>query len=101
MSINFISSKDSDETCNMHTKSNNIEIMVGSEIDEIIQELFKSPLQRYQEGLGESMKGGELVLIVLIFQKTSLKRTTSSYIDSPQWPKNEKKKKNNNNKSEK
>ena len=30
MSINFISSKDSDETQIMHTESNNIEIMVGS-----------------------------------------------------------------------
>ena len=49
MSINFISSKDSDETRNMHTKSNNIEIMVGSETNEIIEELFKSLLQRYQE----------------------------------------------------
>ena len=57
MSINFISSKDSDETRNMHTKSNNIEIMVGSETDEIIEELFKSLLQKYQEGLEESMKG--------------------------------------------
>ena len=47
MSINFISSKDSDETGNMHTKSNNIEIMVGSEKDEIIEELFKYLLQRY------------------------------------------------------
>ena len=89
MSINFISSKDSDETCNMHTKSNNIEIMVGSEIDEIIQELFKSPLQRYQEGLGESMKGGEFIfdsvsLLHYHLQKTSLKRTRLSYIDSPE-----------------
>ena len=31
MSINFISSKDSDETRNMHTKSNNTEIMMGSQ----------------------------------------------------------------------
>ena len=51
MSINFISSKDSDETRDMHTKNNNVEIMVGSETDEIIKELFKSLLQRYQEGL--------------------------------------------------
>ena len=29
MSINFISFKDSDETRNMHTKSNNIEIMIS------------------------------------------------------------------------
>ena len=37
MSINFISSNGSDETRNMHTKSNNIEIMMGSEKDEIIE----------------------------------------------------------------
>ena len=30
MSINFTSSKDSNETCNMHTKGDNIEIMMGS-----------------------------------------------------------------------
>ena len=30
MAINFISSKDSDEICTMHTKSDNIEIMMGS-----------------------------------------------------------------------
>ena len=57
MSINFISSKDdSDETRNMRTKSDNIEIMIGSETDEIIEELFKSLLQKYQERLEESMK---------------------------------------------
>ena len=44
MSINFISSKDSDETCDTYSKSNYIEIMVGSETDEIIEELFKSLL---------------------------------------------------------
>ena len=31
----------------MHTKTNNIEIIVGSETDEIIEELFNSFLQRY------------------------------------------------------
>ena len=36
ITINFISSNDSDETCTMHTKSNKIEIMMGNEIDEII-----------------------------------------------------------------
>ena len=61
ISINFISSKDSDETHNMHTKSNNIEIMVGSETDEIIEELFKSLLKRYQEGLVGLMKGNDLI----------------------------------------
>ena len=40
MEINFISSKDSDETRTMYTKSNNVEIMMGSETDEIIEDLF-------------------------------------------------------------
>ena len=39
----------------------NIEIMKGSEIDEIIKELFESLWQRYQEGLEESMKGSEFI----------------------------------------
>ena len=33
MSINFISAKDSDKTRNMRTKSDNMEIMMGSETD--------------------------------------------------------------------
>ena len=87
MSINFTSSKDSDETHNMYTKSNNIKIMEGSETDEIIKELFKSLLQRYQEGLEEPMRGSEFIpdtvnLLHYHLQKTSLKRTVSSYIDS-------------------
>ena len=42
MAINFISSKGSDETRTMHTRSNNVEIMVGSETNEIIKDLFES-----------------------------------------------------------
>ena len=33
--INFISSKDSEETRTMHTKSHNMEIMMGNETDEV------------------------------------------------------------------
>ena len=56
VSINIISSKDSDETCNMHAKSDNIETMIGSETDDIIDGLFESLLQIYQEGLEESVR---------------------------------------------
>ena len=59
MAIKFISSKDYDDT--MHTKSNNVEIRMGSETDEIIEELFKSFLQKYQERLEESMRGSEFI----------------------------------------
>ena len=52
--INFISLKpDSNETRIMHTKSDNEEIMVGSDTSDVIKELFKSFLQIYQEGLQE------------------------------------------------
>ena len=58
MAINFISSKkDSNETHTMRTKSNNVEIMMGSDTDEIIEDLFQSLLERYQEGLEEPMRG--------------------------------------------
>ena len=35
IAINFISSKDSDETRTMQTKDNNLEIIMGNETDEI------------------------------------------------------------------
>ena len=61
MAINFISSKDSDETRTLHTKSNNVKIMICSETGEIIEDLFESFLQKYQEGLEESMRENEFV----------------------------------------
>ena len=70
--INFTSLKpDSNETRIMHTKSDNGEIMVGSDTNDVIKELFKSFLQRYQEGLQEKYGGG-------------------SYIESAKWIKDKK-----------
>ena len=94
MAINFISSKDSDETRTMHRKSNNVEIMIGSETDEIIEDLFASFLQKHQEGLEESMRGSEFVydsvdVLYYNLNKVSLSRG-GSYIDSPKWLKNKK-----------
>ena len=51
MAINFVSSKDSEETRIMYSPSDNIEIMIGNETDKIIEDLFDSFLQRYQKGL--------------------------------------------------
>ena len=55
MTIDFISFKDSNETQIIHSTSNSIEIMMVSEIDEIIKELFDSLFQRYQKGLDKKM----------------------------------------------
>ena len=71
MAINFISSKDSDETCAMHAKSDNVEIMIGSETNEIIEKLFKSFLQRFQEELEESMRGSKFIFDSIDVLQTS------------------------------
>ena len=52
IAINFISSKDSNVTRTMQTKNHNVEIMMGSETDKSIKELFKSLLQNYHKDLG-------------------------------------------------
>ena len=59
--INFVSSKDNDEEQIMHSKSDNIKIMINDYVDEVIQELFQSLLFRYQIGLEILMKGSESV----------------------------------------
>ena len=61
MAINFVSSKDFEETRAINAKSDNIEIFMGNETNEIIEEPLESVLQRYQEGLEESMKGTEFI----------------------------------------
>ena len=93
--INFISLRPgSDETRVMHTKSVNEEFMNGSDIDEIIKELFKSLLQRYQKNLQEKMKGSDFQFegvnyLYYNFNKISISRG-GSYIDSPKWLKDKK-----------
>ena len=59
---NFISSIYNDEERVMHSKSDNIEIMINDEADELIKELFDSIKNRYQNNL-ESMKDSEFVLV--------------------------------------
>ena len=44
----------------MHSKSDNIEIMINDKVDEIIEKLLDSILNRCQNNL-ESMRGSEFV----------------------------------------
>ena len=79
----------------MHTKSDNIQIIMGSETNHITAELCESLLQKYQEGLEESERESEFIfdsvdLLYHNLQKISLNRKGSSYIDSPKWLKNKK-----------
>ena len=91
MQTNFISSKVPKETLAMHTKSRNIEIIMGSETNDIIEELRKSLLQKHQEGLQESRRGSEFIrdsvnLLYYYLQKVG-SNMGGSYIDSPEWMK--------------
>ena len=92
--INFISLKPgSNETRIMHTRSDNIEIMIGDN-DDIIQELFRSFLQKYEENLQNKMRGSDFEFdgvnfLCYDFNKISLNRG-GSFIDSPKWLKDKK-----------
>ena len=91
MYCNYLYSKDSNQTCTVHSKSNNI-VLIGNKTDEIIEELFDS--QKYQKGLEESMKSSEFVFdsanpLHYELHKISLNQG-GSYIDSPKWLKNKK-----------
>ena len=67
---NFISSLDNGEESVMHSKSNNMEIMISDEADEVIKELFDSLKNGYQNNL-EFMKGSEFFFdyIWLLYRK--------------------------------
>ena len=67
---------------------------MGIETDEIIEEIFKSFLQRYKEGLEKLMRGSYFTFDSVYALYYDLKRESlsrgGSYIDSPKWLKNKK-----------
>ena len=92
MKIRFISSRDFIKSRDMYSKSDNFEIMMGGNTNEIIRYIFNSILRRYQGGLHESMRGSEFVFdyvksLNYIFHKIDLKRS-GSHIETPEWLKN-------------
>ena len=89
MRIIFISFIDKNETQVMHTKSDNVEIMNGTDTSDAIDKLIDSFMKRYQEGLETKMKGSSYIferidLLEYHLHKISLNRG-SSYIESPEW----------------
>ena len=51
-----MSSKDNDEGCVIHSKSDNIKVMINDKADKVIEELFQSLLYWCQIGLEISIK---------------------------------------------
>ena len=92
--INFISSRNFIESRDMYSKSDNFEIMMGFNTNEIIGNLFNSILRRYQGGLQVSMRGSEFLFdyvesLNYVFHKIDVKRS-GSYIETPYWIKKKK-----------
>ena len=56
-----MSSKDKGEEQLMHSKSDNIEIMINDKADGVIEELFQSILFRYQIGSETSMTFSDFI----------------------------------------
>ena len=73
--INFTSFKrNSNETRIMHTKSDNAEIMIGSDTNEVIEDLFKSLLQRYQENIEEKKVQSSFLMVLIRYIRTLIKQ---------------------------
>ena len=51
-----MSSKDNGEQRVMHSKSDNIEIMINDKVGAVIEEIYQSLFPRYQIGLEASVK---------------------------------------------
>ena len=87
MAINFISSKDFEETRIMHRKSNNVEMMIGSKTDKIMEDLFETFFAKISRKLRRINERNEFVydsvdILYYNLNKVSLSRG-GSYIDSP------------------
>ena len=89
MRIIFISFIDKNETQVMHTKSDNVEIMNGTDTSDAINKLINSFMKRYQEGLETKMKGSSYIFECIDLLEYHLHKISSnrgsSYIKSPEW----------------
>ena len=89
MHVNFVSSNDTGETRTIFVWSDNEEIRLGNETDDIIKGLINSFLNNYQKEEIILRNGSNFVfesvdLLSYHIHKTSLKRG-KSYIKSPEW----------------
>ena len=93
MRVNFISSKDTGETRTIYVWSDNVNLMLGSDTDYIIREIFRSFLLNYQEEL-KINKGSNFVFESVELMDYKLHRVhlrrSRSYVKSPEWLANKK-----------
>ena len=86
--ISFVSQKPgSNEMRTMYTRSTPEEIIIGSETEEVAENLIMSILQKYQYSLQNKMKGSDFIFSGINYLYYDLNRLTiskgGSYIESP------------------
>ena len=80
ITINNISSKDSEKDRVMHSSSDNTKFISYNEVNDVIEKLFKSLHSKYKDVLKTSMKGSDFIYCKC--HKVNFRRG-GSYIDSP------------------
>ena len=61
IAINFISSKDTEEECVVHSKSNNIKFTSYNNAIKVVDELFESLRSRFQRNIEIPMRGSDFI----------------------------------------
>ena len=90
-----ISNKHFRETCDIYSQSKNIEILMGRDTDNIINELFKTLLQWFQDAKEKSNERESKFIhesvnsLWYILYKISPKKA-KSHVESREWLKNKK-----------
>ena len=90
MQNNCISTKDFEETRTIYSASKRVDVFMGTDTDGAIDRLFDTTLQRFQQAIETSIKGGSefthesVALFYYYFQKIDIRRT-ESYNAFPDW----------------
>ena len=78
----------------MHWQTDNKENKINDKVEEVIQKLFKSLLNRYLNNLETSMRGSDFIFdcVLLLYYKCHKinPNRSGSYIDSSDWIKHKK-----------
>ena len=89
MQNNCISTKNFEDTCTIYTRSEPVEIFVGSNTSDVTDRPADTTLKRFQEAIKTSVKESEFTyesvgLLYYHFQGIDIRRA-ESYITYPDW----------------
>ena len=92
--VTFSSIINENKTDIMHTKSDNVELLKGYSTSDVINMLYNTRVNRYQESLENKMNGSNYVFdnvkkLDISFNKISISRG-NTYIPTPRWIANKK-----------